>query len=294
MLGDEDYVTCISITADGRRIASGGGRHVRVWDLETRQQVGDPFDAHGYVLSVAFSPDDRYIISTGGNDVCLWDTESFAIQGSFSPPTASDQKPHAPITQSIPPLHQHGQAHTKSQDDTSPISTSLLDLPVVVQQQPATQHPQERKPSVVDDRDTESIRPRLRPTEPQQDPPLEQDTLTVQPAVSGVPEDLPDSPPHLHLPLQERADAPASPESTNQQTRLERDADIQEDAQASHSRTRPSRNQNEGNVTFGQLDEPLLGVEKDDAFVPERSAVGSGATHTQTPSLSMMMCSQTM
>ncbi|KAH7923283.1 WD40 repeat-like protein [Leucogyrophana mollusca] len=76
-------IRCISITADGRRIVSGG-RDVRVWDLETRLQVGDSVDAaHGAVLSVAFSPDGQHIISGGDHGVVsLWDTESFATQGS--------------------------------------------------------------------------------------------------------------------------------------------------------------------------------------------------------------------
>ncbi|KAH7917280.1 WD40 repeat-like protein [Leucogyrophana mollusca] len=86
MLGHESDVNCISISADGRRIASGG-QDVRVWDLETRLQVGlgGSFDTGDPVFSVAFSPNGRYIIG-GGNrgGVCLWDTESFAIQGSVS------------------------------------------------------------------------------------------------------------------------------------------------------------------------------------------------------------------
>ncbi|KAH7917826.1 WD40 repeat-like protein [Leucogyrophana mollusca] len=81
----EDDVFCISITADGRRIASGGlDKTVRVWDLETRLQVGHSFHADGWLWSVAFSPDNRYIISDNGRDVSLWDTESLAIQGSVS------------------------------------------------------------------------------------------------------------------------------------------------------------------------------------------------------------------
>ncbi|KAH7917563.1 WD40 repeat-like protein [Leucogyrophana mollusca] len=94
MLGHKKDVFCISITANGRRIASAGrDKTVRVWDLETRLQVGDSFDADYWVLSVAFSPDNRYLISDNGNDVCLWDTESLAIQGSSSPPSTSSRNP---------------------------------------------------------------------------------------------------------------------------------------------------------------------------------------------------------
>ncbi|KAH7918237.1 hypothetical protein BV22DRAFT_1134737, partial [Leucogyrophana mollusca] len=176
----------------------------------------------------------------------------------------------SPPTASNPPQRQ---ARAKS----SSINSSLLDLPAVVQQQPVTQHPQERKPSVNDDWDTESTRPRLRPAEPQQDPPPERETSTVQPAASGhkwlgnirerwrrirrrksrISADLPDGP-HLPLPLHERANAPASPElPTNQQARLGRDGAAQENTQASHSRTQPSTKQDEANVALGKLDERL-------------------------------------
>ncbi|KAH7917990.1 hypothetical protein BV22DRAFT_1123877 [Leucogyrophana mollusca] len=152
-----------------------------------------------------------------------------------------------------------------------------IQLPAVVQQQPATQRPQTRQLSF-DDWDTESICPRL--TEPQRDPTPKQGTSTVQPVVSGrnwsrnirerwrdirhrksrVPVDLPDGPPHLPLPLHERANiAPAPPElPANQQARPERDADTPENTQASHTRTRPSRNKGKANVAFGKLDERLF------------------------------------
>ncbi|KAH7918145.1 hypothetical protein BV22DRAFT_1051931, partial [Leucogyrophana mollusca] len=107
-------------------------------------------------------------------------------------------------------------------------------LPAVVQQQPATQ--QERKPSVDDDWDTESMRPPLRPTEPQQDPPPESETLTAQPAVPNHKWSR-----NIQLP-------------TNRQPRRGRDADTREKAQASHSRTRPSRNKIEANVALAQDD----------------------------------------
>ncbi|KAH7919818.1 hypothetical protein BV22DRAFT_1133559 [Leucogyrophana mollusca] len=55
--------------------------------------------------------------------------------------------------------------------------------------------------------------------------------------------------------------APATPVSSpslelpnNQRARRERDSDARENAQASHSQTRSSRNQNEANVAFGQAD----------------------------------------
>ncbi|KAH7926130.1 WD40 repeat-like protein [Leucogyrophana mollusca] len=122
------FIGSTPIITDGRRIVSGrGDRTIRVWDLGTRLQVGESFYADGGVHSIAFSPDGRYIV--GGNNhgvVSLWDTEPLATQGSR----------HAP---------------TKLNNGAPSINFSLLDLPAVVQQQPATQRPQERKPSVDDD-----------------------------------------------------------------------------------------------------------------------------------------------
>ncbi|KAH7916888.1 hypothetical protein BV22DRAFT_1135924, partial [Leucogyrophana mollusca] len=102
-----------------------------------------------------------------------------------SPPTTSKKNLPAPRTQPVSPLIQQRQARTKSHNDTSSLNSSLLDLPAVVHQQPTTQCPQERKPTADDWWDTESTHPRLRPTEPQQDPPLEQETSLNEPTKPG-------------------------------------------------------------------------------------------------------------
>ncbi|KAH7931076.1 WD40 repeat-like protein [Leucogyrophana mollusca] len=192
MLGHENYVLCISITADGRRIASGG-QDLRVWDLETRLQVGDSFQADHSVDSVAFSPDNRYIISNSGdNDAYLWNTESLANQGSSSRPIASKKKPPVrararSVTSSILDLPAVPEPVVPHQDDSSPSEPersrgssfdSILDLPMVPE--PGKRRPKKKRPH-----NTELIHPRLRPTDPQQDPPLEQDTPPTQSTESG-------------------------------------------------------------------------------------------------------------
>ncbi|KAH7926497.1 WD40 repeat-like protein [Leucogyrophana mollusca] len=281
-------VNCISISADGRRIASAGyDDTVRVWDLETRLQVGDSFDA---TVSVAFSPDGRSVISNKGNDVHLWDTESLPIQGSSPPPTASNPPVgiilHVrgraySVTSSILDLpavpepvvpYQDGSSPSESESLRRPSFDSILDLPAVLE--PGQRRPKKKRPH-----STESRRPRLRATEPQQDPPLEPEASSVQLAKPGhkwprkirerwrhiqhrkyrVPTDLPDGSPHLPVPLHENPNAPASPElPTNRRARRERNADAQENTRAPHSRARPSSSQNEANVALGQADLRLV------------------------------------
>ncbi|KAH7930912.1 WD40 repeat-like protein [Leucogyrophana mollusca] len=169
MLGHTRDVWCIAIAADGRRIASGGrDKTVRVWDLETRLQVGESIHRDYWPSSVAFSPDDRYVISDTGHNVCLWDTESLPIQGSSSPPTASNKNPpvraraHS-ATSSILDLPVVPASVVPHQDDGGPFGSksprrpsfdSILDLPAVLE--PGNRRPNKKRPH-----STESRRLRL-------------------------------------------------------------------------------------------------------------------------------------
>ena len=50
---------------DGHRLVTGGSDHtVRLWDVDTGQQIGAPLTGHaGTVFSVAFSADGHRVVS---------------------------------------------------------------------------------------------------------------------------------------------------------------------------------------------------------------------------------------
>ncbi|KZV71245.1 hypothetical protein PENSPDRAFT_630672 [Peniophora sp. CONT] len=61
---------------DQQRIASSSFRNmIRIWDAETGQMIGNPYEGHtGNVGAIAFSPDDMSIAS-GSDDhtIRIWD-----------------------------------------------------------------------------------------------------------------------------------------------------------------------------------------------------------------------------
>lgn len=77
--GHEDAVRSVAFSRDGQLIVSGSlDQTVRLWDAQTRQQIGDPLQGHNSpVYSVAFSPDGSRIVSGGGdNKLRVWETQS--------------------------------------------------------------------------------------------------------------------------------------------------------------------------------------------------------------------------
>ncbi len=72
--------TLASRGTGGRLLASGGDDGVVIlWNVDTRQPVGEPLEGHtGSVKSLAFSPADGRILASGGSDatVILWDVET--------------------------------------------------------------------------------------------------------------------------------------------------------------------------------------------------------------------------
>ncbi|KAH7924654.1 WD40 repeat-like protein [Leucogyrophana mollusca] len=192
MLQPRDKPWRVAISTDGKRIASVSfDLTVRLWDFETRLQVGDPFAGRAFPRSVAFSPNGRFVISGGTRDVCLWDTDA-GLDSLPSPPTTRDREsprsiaPSAHVTtHPSPPPPQLKRTPSKQHGDTSSLSSSILDLPAVVQPQPERAKEVERAPSIDDwDSFQSHHRPTAEPAETQQDLQAEPESLNTLPSAA--------------------------------------------------------------------------------------------------------------
>ena len=74
--GHTDAVLSVAFSPDGTRALSGAGRHLRLWDLDTGQEIRR-FEGHtGGVTSVAFSADGLQALSASRDgSVRLWSIE---------------------------------------------------------------------------------------------------------------------------------------------------------------------------------------------------------------------------
>ena len=76
--GHEGYVNSVSISADGKRLASGSNdKTARLWDTETGKEIQRFVGHEELVSSVSLSADGkRLAYSSGDKTVRLWDTET--------------------------------------------------------------------------------------------------------------------------------------------------------------------------------------------------------------------------
>ena len=77
----------MAFSPDGRRLATGGEENtVKIWDVQTGQELHTLRGHNGDVYTVAFSPDDegRWIASAGEDStVKVWDSQTGALVRSF-------------------------------------------------------------------------------------------------------------------------------------------------------------------------------------------------------------------
>jgi len=73
--GHVNSVWMVAFSPDGKTLASASGDHtIRLWDVATRQPLGQPLTGHEHeVFSVAFSPDGKTLVSSSSGTIRLWD-----------------------------------------------------------------------------------------------------------------------------------------------------------------------------------------------------------------------------
>jgi len=107
--GHTGPATCVAFSPDGKSAVSGSGwpkgdRMIRLWDVETGQEIRridmtsqpdsptahGPQEVPGEVCSLAFAPDGRHALCSGaGGFVTLWDIETGKLVREFKGHTAS-------------------------------------------------------------------------------------------------------------------------------------------------------------------------------------------------------------
>jgi hypothetical protein len=77
MIGHTNWVTAAAFSPDGKTLASGNSETpIVLWDVDTRQPIGQPLRSHGSSAGLVFSPDGTILASASYSNVILWDVNS--------------------------------------------------------------------------------------------------------------------------------------------------------------------------------------------------------------------------
>lgn len=105
--GHKGSVTAIAVTTNGKYIVSGGeDGTIRIWDIETKMQIGEAIRAHKFgITSIAVSSDTKFIVSGSripssanqytynehilGGGIGIWDFKTHKLIKHFSNGTKS-------------------------------------------------------------------------------------------------------------------------------------------------------------------------------------------------------------
>ena len=92
---------CLAVTSDSRFLVTGATHHIRIFDLQTKEQVFHFENAHsgttkykdsldksiGGVRSIALSPDDKYIVTSPmGGTLKIFDFQTWQLVHTFESP----------------------------------------------------------------------------------------------------------------------------------------------------------------------------------------------------------------
>ncbi len=93
----EGGVNSLCISADGKRLATGGEDHaVCVWDAQSGRQLAALKDALQPIYAVALSPDGKIAAGAGREGIVyIWDVEKRVLVQTITPPPLPAPKPPA-------------------------------------------------------------------------------------------------------------------------------------------------------------------------------------------------------
>ncbi|KAG9316117.1 quinon protein alcohol dehydrogenase-like superfamily [Chiua virens] len=83
--GHESDVICVVYTPDGRKLVTASADStMRVWDVTTGEQVGEPMKSHrnNIIWAIAISPDGTFLATAGAHPVVqIWNLETHQLGG---------------------------------------------------------------------------------------------------------------------------------------------------------------------------------------------------------------------